>query len=758
MTSRSGAAQVVPAAPVYALRGCELRVASREIVGHDGPRPIEPRAFDVLLYLIEQRDRVVSKEELLRQVWRRVAVSDSVVARTVMKVRLAIGDLQPDAPLIRTTHRVGYRFVGSVGLAGPAAVREPAPAAAEEFVQLALLPFENRTGRLEKAWLELGVMSQVATALAAYRRLRVAAVSSVLSALEGADDGDAAQRAQVLRGSLGVPLVVHVAVSGSGGSHALRATIHGAQGERELPAIDCPCSSLMVSRLVDLLLAALLPAARWERLSAPSRFLDRFLAEAHARACQAMAEQHWRAALPLLQVLVDQQPDATDLRLDLLRALAHLGDAVAPAVAWQLLQAAAPDDPGLKASVLRELGAYELSIGRLSEAADHLDAALAHRGGGDEFLLCALMPRIRVALEQNDFETARLHLGQAESLIACSANRVHRTAWLRHAAQLEHRSGQLERAAGLAEEALASARDLRLRHCVMAGLWTKSGVLADSGHLDDALACGEEALALAIALGDTRYVANAGATLCVLLVELRRVTALERVLATLEDEAAGDDRWIAGALVIARGCLAYLRRDPAGMAGVYAAVGSLHPGAKFMLLRLRLWPGAGLALVQAGLRQEALALIDEVRAACRSDADAAHCGGLDLLRGHLAFVAGDRTVALRHFVAASERAAGIWSALACLDGAWLCCEAGDIEAAERLLRRAGRWVDEHPAGMLAKARLEHAFGRTPEAIAWQQRHDAALADSGSAERSRELLTCYRSGRGPGLALRLPSQA
>lgn len=224
----------------YLLRSCEVRVASREVVGEDGPRPIEPRAFDVLVYLIEQRDRVVSKKELLREVWRRVAVSDSVVARAVMKARWAIGDLQPDAPLIRTTHRVGYRFVGSVRPADPAASRALAPAVAHGLVYVALLPFENGKGQAEKAWLEMGVMSQVAAALTAHSGLRVAPVSSVLTALEGTGAGYSAQHAQVLHGSLGVTLAVHLVASGTGGGHELRATLLDDRDARELPALTVP--------------------------------------------------------------------------------------------------------------------------------------------------------------------------------------------------------------------------------------------------------------------------------------------------------------------------------------------------------------------------------------------------------------------------------------------------------------------------------------------------------------------------------------
>ena len=71
---------------------------------------LEPRGFEVLLYLIRQRHRVVSKHELLDVIWPTCHVTENVVARCVMKLRRAIGDDARGGRMIRTIHRVGYRF------------------------------------------------------------------------------------------------------------------------------------------------------------------------------------------------------------------------------------------------------------------------------------------------------------------------------------------------------------------------------------------------------------------------------------------------------------------------------------------------------------------------------------------------------------------------------------------------------------------------------------------------------------------------
>jgi pimeloyl-ACP methyl ester carboxylesterase/DNA-binding winged helix-turn-helix (wHTH) protein len=79
---------------------------------HDGqPVRIEPRALALLCYLVEHRDRVVSKKELLDTVWHGEFVTDAALATGLRTVRLAIGDTGSEQRFIRTVHRRGYQFV-----------------------------------------------------------------------------------------------------------------------------------------------------------------------------------------------------------------------------------------------------------------------------------------------------------------------------------------------------------------------------------------------------------------------------------------------------------------------------------------------------------------------------------------------------------------------------------------------------------------------------------------------------------------------
>jgi DNA-binding winged helix-turn-helix (wHTH) protein/class 3 adenylate cyclase len=103
----------------------ELRCAQKLV-------KLEPRVFSVLAYLLAHRGRIVSKQELLRNLWPDQFVSDSVLERCIMTARKAVGDSRCTQHLIKTFRRRGYRFVAVVteyptSLEAPARMYEPVP-------------------------------------------------------------------------------------------------------------------------------------------------------------------------------------------------------------------------------------------------------------------------------------------------------------------------------------------------------------------------------------------------------------------------------------------------------------------------------------------------------------------------------------------------------------------------------------------------------------------------------------------------------
>src|SRR3954454_20276720 len=93
------------------------------------PIPLEPKAFDVLVYLVRHGDRVVTKDELLDAVWTGTFVTPNVLTRAVAQIRKALGDESQDARYIETLAKRGYRFIAPVTVSGAGATAAESPAA-----------------------------------------------------------------------------------------------------------------------------------------------------------------------------------------------------------------------------------------------------------------------------------------------------------------------------------------------------------------------------------------------------------------------------------------------------------------------------------------------------------------------------------------------------------------------------------------------------------------------------------------------------
>src|SRR5262245_17605792 len=76
--------------------------------------PMRPKAFQVLLYLLERRDQLVTKDDLCARVWPGQFISDATIESCVKHVRQAIGDTGRAQAFIQTRRGYGYRFVGAV--------------------------------------------------------------------------------------------------------------------------------------------------------------------------------------------------------------------------------------------------------------------------------------------------------------------------------------------------------------------------------------------------------------------------------------------------------------------------------------------------------------------------------------------------------------------------------------------------------------------------------------------------------------------
>jgi TolB-like protein len=99
---------------IYRFDRCDLDVQRRELRSDGQLRSIEPQVFDLLRFLIENRDRVVSRDDIFKSVWRGRIISESGLSTRINAVRAAINDSGIEQRLLRTIRGIGFRFVGSV--------------------------------------------------------------------------------------------------------------------------------------------------------------------------------------------------------------------------------------------------------------------------------------------------------------------------------------------------------------------------------------------------------------------------------------------------------------------------------------------------------------------------------------------------------------------------------------------------------------------------------------------------------------------
>src|SRR5882672_12800333 len=99
----------------------------RTLTRDDSPVSLTPKAFDVLLFLVQNPNRLVTKEELLQAVWGDTFVEEGNLTQYISHLRKALGDHPEDTRLIVTIARKGYQFTANVSVAEAADTAQQAP-------------------------------------------------------------------------------------------------------------------------------------------------------------------------------------------------------------------------------------------------------------------------------------------------------------------------------------------------------------------------------------------------------------------------------------------------------------------------------------------------------------------------------------------------------------------------------------------------------------------------------------------------------
>jgi TolB-like protein len=129
---------------------------------------LEPRVLRLLIYLIENRDRLVPREELADNVWGDTVISDSALSQAVARLRKALGDSTASPRYIETAHSQGYRFAAEVQASG------------SQIHSIAVLPIRNLTGDSGQDYMAYGLQDGLTTELSRISDLRVTSFQSTL--------------------------------------------------------------------------------------------------------------------------------------------------------------------------------------------------------------------------------------------------------------------------------------------------------------------------------------------------------------------------------------------------------------------------------------------------------------------------------------------------------------------------------------------------------------------------------------------------
>lgn len=432
-------------APRYRFGEFLLDPPMRELRRADAEVALPPKSFDCLVYLIEQRERAVGRDELIAAVWGRVDVSDAVLAQTLRRARVAVGDNGGEQTAIRTVPRFGYRWIAPLvvetreaATADEGPVTQPLPVDADPVdaqpvpVTMATdLPAGKRYGRFG-GWIALAGGLIVMALLIHYG-----------GRLSGQPDRPVSPTAKP---DLAMVLPVDMASSDNpehawvrlGGMDYISSRLRGNGGLTVLP------SSQVLQLVGDATVGgtgALIPrlqantGARWvvrpsvtatrsgwvarlQVVTASDGNIDVEARGSTALAAAAVATDSLLRRLGRLKGEVMQAPTPLAERLQQIDAELLAGQL---ASARALIQGVSPALRDASALRLRE-GQVEFRAGRVKEAAKIYEGLLARKDAVPKDILAqASMGLGAAAIRQGEFAAAELRYGEAVEMLARDA-------------------------------------------------------------------------------------------------------------------------------------------------------------------------------------------------------------------------------------------------------------------------------------------------------------------------------------------------
>ncbi|MEM7278435.1 MAG: tetratricopeptide repeat protein [Pseudomonadota bacterium] len=494
---------------IYRFSDFELDADTRELHNNGERVDTEPKAFELLLYLLQNRDRAVSKDELQNTLWPRSIVTETALTRCVMKARRAVNDDANSQAVIRTLHGHGYRFVAEIdaGTSSPAPALEPditpAPPKSQKRGNalavacmllvigavaiyglnkpgnpakgaLAVLPVINQIDDQELSWISLGLMSLmnrmlVDTGVPIVKERTVVRVSKERL---GEDGGFRREQTEQLANALGAARILSTNLRKEGGLYRLEAELTEADGTRvqrvlvgDSPAALAADASRVITGLVGG--SGRLPERRMSRVST-----DPFVNEAYGRALSLELQGKLEQARDLFRVAAQQDPELFWLRYEI----------------------------ALCTRDLREWDEAERMLGELFEEASAANDTAA--------MVATLNSNGVMYIIRHDYDAARKPLEQALSLIGDSPFSSDRSTVHTNMGLIEKYSDNLARAEYHFDQAIlayAEEEDSAPPNF----LNNYAGIKIAKGQLAEAQELSEQAVAAYKLRGSRRYEASA---------------------------------------------------------------------------------------------------------------------------------------------------------------------------------------------------------------------------------------------------------
>lgn len=173
---------------VYEFKEYRLEVAQQRLLYKGQPVPLKPKILDLLVYLIQRRNQLVAKEDLMRDVWPDTIVEENNITVSMSILRKTLGEDPDKREFIETIPRRGYRFLAEVkevtqdrpASGGTIPSRDHEAFKEEPIDSIAVFPMDSESNDPNVEYLSEGITESLINTLSRIRRLRVLACSTVL--------------------------------------------------------------------------------------------------------------------------------------------------------------------------------------------------------------------------------------------------------------------------------------------------------------------------------------------------------------------------------------------------------------------------------------------------------------------------------------------------------------------------------------------------------------------------------------------------